>query len=121
MEERLSVLYSEGVAKGRISAECFVACTAANPARLFGLYPRKGTLFPGSDADVVILDPKAEHTLHADRLHGPSDFSLYDGMRLRGRIDSVFLRGNKVAENGVFNGKRGVGTLLHPDSGNTRR
>jgi len=115
LEERLAVLYSEGVAKGRISLERFVQCVAANPAKLFGIYPQKGTLAPGSDADIVILDPQAEFTLHAETLHGPSDYSLYDGMRLKGRVETVFLRGEKVAENGAFGGKRGMGNLLRPD------
>ena len=114
LEERFAVLYSEGVAKGRIGIEQFVACVAANPARLFGIYPQKGTLAPGSDADIVILDPKAEYTLQAGQLHGPSDFSLYDGMRLKGRIETVFLRGEVVADRGAFTGKRGMGMLLRP-------
>ena len=117
LEERIGVLYSEGVAKGRISLERFVECVAANPARLFGLYPRKGVLAPGSDADVVIFDPTAEHVLHAGQLHGPSDFSLYDGMRLAGRVDCVFLRGKKVAQDGEFTGERGMGMPLRPNGG----
>ncbi|SBV96844.1 D-stereospecific phenylhydantoinase [uncultured delta proteobacterium] len=115
IEERFALLYSEGVAKGRISLERFVACVAANPAKLFGLYPRKGALLPGSDADIVILDPKAGQTLQTGSLHGPSDFSLYEGMRLTGRIDAVFLRGKMIAANGAFTGERGMGTPLRPD------
>lgn len=120
IEERYAVLYSEGVAKGRISVERFVECVAVTPAKLFGLYPRKGSLSPGSDADVVILDPTAESTVRGGDLHGGSNFSLYDGMRLQGRIDRVFLRGRTIAENGKFTGERGMGALLHPDAGNPR-
>ena len=115
LEERLAVLYSEGVAKGRISVERFVECVSANPAKLFGLYPKKGALSPGSDADVVIFDPKAEYTLQTGQLHGPGDFSLYDGLRLTGRVDCVFLRGKKVAQDGEFTGERGMGMPLRPD------
>lgn len=117
MWERFAVLYSEGVAKGRISVERFVECVSANPAKLFGLYPRKGSLLPGSDADIVILDPYAEYALQAEDLSGANCFSLYDGMRLQGRIDHVFLRGRIIAEHGKFAGERGQGTLLRPAAG----
>lgn len=114
LEERFTVLYSEGVAKRRISLERFVEIVSTNPAKLFGLYPKKGELVPGSDADVVIFDPTAEYTLHTSQLHGPSDFSLYDGMRLTGRVERVFLRGKLVAENSAFTGARGMGLPLTP-------
>ena len=117
LEERFVLFYSEGVAKGRISLERFVECVSANPAKLFGIYPRKGALLPGSDADIVIFDPTANQTLQAGILHGPSDFSLYDGMRLTGRVDSVFLRGEQIADGATFRGRRGMGTLLRPADG----
>lgn len=115
IEERFAVLYSEGVAKGRIGLERFVECVAGNPAKIFGLSPRKGSLLPGADADVVIVDPDADSVLRAGNLHGPGDYSLYDGLRLRGRVESVFLRGERVAHAGDFTGRRGAGALLRPE------
>lgn len=112
LEERLSVLYSEGVAKGRISLERFVQVTAGTPAAIFGLHPRKGQLAPGADADVVLLDPTQRHTLSARDLHGPSDYSLYEGLELRGRIQSVYLRGKRVFHQGRYTGRCGDGNFL---------
>lgn len=118
--ERLSVLYSEGVAKKRITLEQLVACVATNPAKLFGIYPQKGTLAVGSDADIVILDPTKEYTLHVDPLHGVSDYSLYEGMSIQGKIENIFLRGQEVSENSSCNLK-GMGRLLTPHgNANTR-
>ena len=112
MEERMTVLFSEGVMQGRISATRFVDLVSTTPARLFGLFPQKGDILPGSDADVVILDPEARYILQNNDLHGPSDYSLYEGMTLTGRIDAVYLRGVLMADQTGFLGKRGAGQLL---------
>lgn len=112
LEERLPVLYSEGVAKGRIDITTLVERLAAAPAKIFGLYPQKGLLLPGADADVVIIDPEAEQTLLQENLHGPADFSLYDGMKIKGRIKAVYLRGTLIAGNNAFLGRRGQGRFL---------
>lgn len=117
LEERLALLFSEGVAKGRISLGRFVEIVSAAPAQLFGLWPRKGALAPGSDADVVIFDPRAEYVLRSTHLHGPGDYSAYDGMRLTGRVEAVFLRGNKVAYQGAFAAQRGCGRYLRRERG----
>lgn len=96
LEERFLLMFSEGVAKGRISLERFVELVCAGPARLMGLYPQKGALAPGSDADVVIVNPAARQRIRAAALHGPGDYSIYEGALVEGGIERVFLRGRTV-------------------------
>ena len=112
VEERLILLYSEGVGKGRITLPQLVKYACTNPARAAGLYPRKGTLEKGSDADLVILDPEKEWTLTTDRMHGAADYTCYEGMKIRGCVERVLLRGRTVALNGSFTGERGGGQYL---------
>ncbi|MEP7191883.1 MAG: dihydropyrimidinase [Actinomycetota bacterium] len=102
VELRLALLYTYGVAAGRISAERFVAVTAENAARYFGLYPRKGTLLPGSDADIVVYDPRPGWTVHHDMLHDNVDHTPYEGRQIQGRVRDVFLRGQHVVRGGVL-------------------
>jgi len=90
------------VAGKRISAERFVAVTAENAARYFGLYPRKGTLLPGSDADIVVYDPGPRWTISHDKLHDNVDHTPYEGMQIQGRVRDVFLRGHRVVRDGVL-------------------
>ncbi len=116
LEERLSVLYSEGVAKGRITINTLADRLSTTPAAIFGLNPVKGRLLPGADADVVILNPGVERTLLQEDLHGPADYSLYDGLKLKGRIEAVFLCGNLTAKDNAFLGRRGQGSLLRRGS-----
>ena len=112
VEERLILLYSEGVVKGRITLPQLVKYACANPARVAGLYPRKGAIAPGADADLVILDPAKEWTLTTDLMHGASDYTCYEGMRVTGAIERVLLRGKTVALDGEFAGERGDGQYL---------
>lgn len=112
VEERLNVVYSEGVAKGRISLPQMVSCLSAEPARIFGLYPKKGAIIPGADADLVIMDPDAVHVLSVRDMHGACDYSCYEGMELKGRIEKVFSRGRLIAENNRFLGSKGFGRYL---------
>jgi len=100
VELRLALLYTYGVAAGRISAERFVAVTAENAARYFGLYPRKGTLLPGSDADIVVYDPRPSWTVRHDLLHDNVDHTPYEGRHIQGRVRDVFLRGHHVVADG---------------------
>jgi dihydropyrimidinase len=102
VELRLALLYTYGVAAGRISAERFVAVTAENAARYFGLYPRKGTLLPGSDADIVVYDPRPSWTVRHDDLHDNVDHTPYEGRQIQGRVRDVFLRGGHVVREGVL-------------------
>ncbi|MBR0368777.1 MAG: dihydropyrimidinase [Clostridia bacterium] len=112
VEERLILMYSEGVVKGRITLPQLVKYACANPARVAGLYPRKGAITPGADADLVILDPDKDWVLTTDKLHGNADYTCYEGMPVRGRIGRVLLRGSTVALNGDFTGVRGGGRYL---------
>lgn len=102
VELRLALLYTYGVARNRISMERFVAVTAENAARYFGLYPRKGTLLPDSDADIVVYDPRPSWTVRHDDLHDNVDHTPYEGRQIQGRVRDVFLRGHHVVRDGVL-------------------
>lgn len=108
VETRLPILFSEGVGKGRIDLNRFVALTATNHARTYGLYPRKGTIAVGSDADIAIWDPELVRTVaHAD-LHDGADYSPYEGMTLKGWPVTVLLRGRIMLQDGALvEGTRG--------------
>jgi len=112
VETRLPLLFSEGVAKGRISIADLVRITSLNPARVHGLYPRKGSLGPGSDADIVLVDPKARWTLLADKLHMAVDWSPYEGLELQGAPVMTIARGKVVVEQGEFVGAEGWGRFV---------
>lgn len=112
VEERLMLLYSEGVAKGRIALNRLVEVLCTEPARIFGLYPEKGVIRPGADADLVILDPRPESVLTHSRMHGAADYTIYEGMRIQGEIRKVMQRGRVIAEGRRFLGERGAGRFL---------
>jgi len=119
VELRLALLYTYGVAGKRISAERFVAVTAENAARYFGLYPRKGTLLPGSDADIVVYDPRPSWTVGHGDLHDNVDHTPYEGRQIQGRVRDVFLRGHHVVRDGVLAGDLAPGEFVAcgpPDS-----
>jgi dihydropyrimidinase len=105
----IPVLYSEGVLKNRIKLNQLVQVTSYNPARLFGLYPKKGTLAVGSDADIVVLDPQKEVRLTKENLHSKIDHSIYEAFTLKGYPVMTFSRGRLVYENGKFVGEKGWG------------
>ena len=115
IEDRLAILYHVGVNGGVISPNQFVALGSTNPARFFGLFPRKGTIAVGSDADVVVWDPKAERTISAKTHHMNVDNSVFEGMKVKGRPRYVFSRGLKVAENDTFTGHKGHGKFVAAD------
>lgn len=108
IETLLSVVYSEGVAKGRLTIERMVDLLSATPARLFGL-ERKGAIEPGKDADVVLFDPHASRALSAADLHHTSDYTPYEGMSVRGAVRTVLVRGSEIVRDGEFVGRRGFG------------
>ena len=112
VQERLMLMFSEGFMKGRLTLPEVVKYSAANPCRMFGLYPQKGSLEPGTDADLVIIDPSAETEIDADYIRGASDYSCYEGMKLQGKIEKVLLRGNEIVSSGRFLGSRGDGRYL---------
>ncbi|CAI1704261.1 D-phenylhydantoinase [Serratia fonticola] len=112
VENRMMLLFSHGVMSGRISPSRFVALTSSNPARLFGLWPRKGNLNPGADADVVIFDPRQSTVINHARLHDNADYSPYEGFQCQGAPVLTMCRGEIVARNGEFTGRQGYGQFL---------
>ncbi len=112
MEFRLPVLFSEGVLKGRITMNKFVAVTSTNAARIFGLYPRKGTLAAGSDADIVIIDPRVQRTITTEDSLYHMDWYPYDGMKVKGWPVVTLSNGRLIAEKGKFVGSRGGGRFI---------
>ena len=113
IEVRLPLLYSEGVARGRLSLPRLVEITAAAPARLFGLAPRKGSLEPGADADVVLFDPAAQWIMGLDTLHMAADWSAYEGLPVTGKIVKVWSRGELIVDGEELLGRPGRGRYLH--------
>lgn len=111
IETLLTLLFSEGVAAGRISLERMVDLVATTPARRFGL-SSKGALEPGRDADLVLFDPTARRTLRAADLHHTSDYTPYDGLEVEGAVRDVFVRGRAVIRDGAFVGQRGAGQFV---------
>jgi len=111
IETLLSVVYTQGVAGGRISVERMVDLLATTPARLFG-FERKGAIEPGRDADLVLFDPAARRTITAADLHHTSDYTPYEGMDTVGAVRDVFVRGRAVVRDGAFVGRRGSGQFV---------
>jgi dihydropyrimidinase len=112
VETRLPLLYTYGVRRGRLTLSRWVDVCCTAPARLFGLYPQKGTLAPGSDADVVVFDPDLEVTLSHRTLHQNVDYTPYEGFELRGYPLHVLSRGEVVVRDGAFVGEKGRGRFL---------
>jgi dihydropyrimidinase len=112
LDTSLPMLYSEGVRGGRIDVERFVELVATNPARLFGLYPRKGTIAVGSDADLVVWDPEETRTVSASRLRSRSDYSVYEGREVTGWPVAVVSRGEVVLEEGSITAQPGRGRWI---------
>ena len=115
IEVRMPLLFSEGVGKGRINLNQFVALMSTNAAKLYGLYPRKGTIAIGSDADLAIWDPDMEVTIAQSMLHDAMDYTPYEGTMVKGWPILTLLRGVVVAENGAFKGAAGNGQFLKCD------
>ena len=112
IEDRFSLFFSEGVKKGRISINQFVDIVSTRIAKLFGLFPQKGTIAVGSDADIVIFDPNAERTISAETHHMNGDYSAFEGMKVTGEPISVLSRGEYVIRDKAFVGKPGNGQYL---------
>jgi dihydropyrimidinase len=112
VEHRMSLIYSGGVHRGRFSLNRFVELVSTTPAKLFGLYPRKGTIGVGSDADLVIFDPAKKHTISAKTHHMRVDYSMFEGIEVTGMPVIVLSRGRVVVENDKFVGRPGAGEFL---------
>ncbi len=112
IEHRMSLIYSGGVGKGRFSVNRFVELVSTTPAKIFGLYPCKGTVAIGSDADLVIFDPNREHVISAQTHHMRVDYSMFEGIKVKGMPDIVLSRGRVVVESNQFHGKPGQGNFL---------
>lgn len=112
IEHRMELLWSEGVAKGRISANKYVELSSANAARIFGMYPQKGCIAPGSDADIVIFDPNERHTLSAKTHHMNVDYSAYEGHEVQGKCKTVILRGKVAIDEGKVLIEKGYGQYV---------
>jgi dihydropyrimidinase len=112
VETRLMLLYDGGVRQKRITLNRFVQLVSTAPAKLFGLFPRKGTVAVGSDADLVLFDPNAQTTLSYKTLHMRVDYNPYEGRVVTGHPKTVISRGEVVVEDGNFTGKTGRGKFL---------
>jgi dihydropyrimidinase len=112
IENRLQLIYHHGVNAGKLSLNRFVELTSTTPARLFGMYPRKGEIAPGSDADLVLWDPNAVHTISAKTHHMRVDYSMFEGFQVKGDARTVLSRGEVIVDSGRFTGKPGRGNYL---------
>ncbi|MHB1675765.1 MAG: dihydropyrimidinase [Acidobacteriaceae bacterium] len=112
VENRLQLIHHHGVGAGKLTLNRFVEIVATAPARIFGMYPKKGTLATGSDADIVIWDPNVEHTISAKTHNMRVDYSMFEGFRVKGNARQVFSRGELIVHNGKFLGKPGRGNYL---------
>ena len=112
VEDRLHMLHHFGVGSGRISLSRLVELTSTNPAKLFGLYPRKGAIAPGSDADIVVFDPGRLHTITAKTHHTGSDYNLFEGTTVTGAPALVLSRGQVIVEDGELCASPGSGRFV---------
>lgn len=112
IETRGMAFFSEAVVKRKMPVERFVALTSANAAKLMGLYPQKGALQPGSDADIIIVDPGRESIMRASNMHMQTDFCPYEGMEMRGKVEYTIAGGEILIENGAYTGNARTGKLM---------
>ena len=112
VEHRMSLIFNGGVAEGRIGLNRFVELTSTAAAKIFGLFPKKGTIAVGSDADIVIFDPNREATISAATHHMRVDYSAYEGFKVRGVVESVLSRGKVVIRDGSYVGRPGDGQFV---------
>ncbi|QES47420.1 dihydropyrimidinase [Streptomyces venezuelae] len=112
VENRMDLLH-QAVLDGHISRRRWIEIACATPARMFGMYPQKGTIAPGSDADIVLYDPHAEQVISAETHHMNVDYSAYEGKRITGRVDTVLSRGELVIDRREYTGRAGHGAFVH--------
>jgi len=112
IETRLTLVHDGGVRQGRITMNRFVELCSTTPAKMFGLFPRKGTLAVGSDADIVVFDPKKRATLGVDTFHMKVDYNPYEGRTVQGSPSTVIVNGKVIIEGDTFVGRKGAGRFL---------
>jgi dihydropyrimidinase len=112
LEDRMMVMWHAGVNAGKISPSRFVELNCTNPAKIFGMYPRKGALTLGADADILVWDPEAHHTISAKTHHMRVDYNVYEGMQVKGKPVQVYQRGRKVIDGDQYLGKNGDGKYI---------
>lgn len=112
LEDRVMVMWEAGVNQGRISPTRFVELNCTNPARIFGMYPKKGTLAVGSDADILVWDPEMAHRISAETHHMRVDYNVYEGMTVKGKPVQVYQRGRKLVDGDTWLGKNGAGQYI---------
>lgn len=112
IENRMELLFSEGVNKGRITLNKYVEVASTNAAKIFGMFPKKGTIAIGSDADILIFDPNEKHTLSAKTHHMNVDYSGYEGWEVKGKVKTVLLRGQVVIDNNECKVSKGYGQFV---------
>ncbi len=112
IETRMAYLFSEGVKKGRLDINRYVDISATSVAKLFGIYPKKGIIAIGSDADIVVIDPDLKRTITLADLHSDCDYSIWDGWEFTGFPVMTMLRGNVLMENGAWTGPSGIGEFI---------
>jgi dihydropyrimidinase len=112
VENRLQLIHHHGVNSGKLSINRFVELVSTTPAKLFGMYPRKGEIAIGSDADLVIWNPKAEHTISAATHHMRVDYSMFEGFQVKGNVSTVFSRGEAIIQDNSFQGRPGRGQFI---------
>jgi dihydropyrimidinase len=112
VEDRVDLLHDGGVLAGKITRERWVEIISTAPARLFGMFPRKGAIAVGSDADLVVYDPNRTHTISAATHHMDVDYSCYEGRTVRGGSDIVLSRGTVIVRDGTFTGSKGHGRFI---------
>jgi dihydropyrimidinase len=115
--DRLPILWTYAVVAGKLSPNKFVALTSTNPAKIFGLYPRKGSLMPGSDADIVIWDPDRRLRYGVAYSHHRTDYNLFENWELVGFPEKVFLRGTLIVDGNQWLGKPGMGRYIYRSPG----
>ncbi len=116
VEERMRLIYDGAVSDGRMSLERFVEVCSATPAKMFGMYPKKGTIAVGSDADIVIWNPDVETMMSVDVNHMDVDYSAYEGKTVKGKIEMVMSRGRVLIENDTYHGSPGDGSFIARDT-----
>jgi len=112
IEDRQMIMWHFGVNGGHFNANRFVELTATNPAKIFGMYPRKGTISVGADADIVLWDPKARHTISAKTHHMNTDYNIFEGYKVKGKPTQVWVRGHQVVDGDQWLGQQGQGKFI---------